>query len=164
MQNSSSEYRNYDLWVRLRQTAHAIHKAREKELRQSGISIMESAALFIVQAIGRKATLVEISRLLFREPNSVSELVRRMEKNGLVRKVKDLDKRNMIRVVLTEKGEQAYSQASKRASIHRIMSVLSEADRQQFDSYLIKLSKKAITELGRSSIPPIPTDYMSTHV
>ena len=103
-----------------------MYKARTRELFQYGITPAEAAVLVIVQAIGEKATPAEISRWLFREPHSISGLLARMEKQGLVRKVKDLDRKNLVRVVITEKGQQAYQQSTKRESIHRIMSSLSE--------------------------------------
>lgn len=38
----------------------------------------------------------------------MSGLLDRMEKQGLVRKVNDLERKNPIRVAVTEKGEEAY--------------------------------------------------------
>jgi len=116
----------------------------------------QAAILFIVQAIGEKATPAEISRWLFREPHSVSGLLARMEKQGLVRKVKDLERKNLVRVVITEEGQKAYQQSTKRESIHRIMSSLSEEDRQQLRSYLEVLQNKALEELGVNRKLPLP--------
>ena len=66
-----------------------------------------------------------------------------MEKQGLVRKVKDLDRKNLVRVVLTEKGREAYYHSTKRESIHQIMSFLSEEERQQLRHCLQTLRDKA---------------------
>ena len=82
---------DYNLWVLLHQAKDAVFKAREKELSQYGISAMEAAALFIIQAIGDKATPAEISRWIFREHHTVTALLSRMEKKGLITKVKDLE-------------------------------------------------------------------------
>jgi len=136
----------YNLWLLLRRATHAALRARERELRQYGISSANSGVLFLVQELGRKATPAEISRQLFREPHSVSGLLSRMEKDGLVRRVKDLRKKNMVRVVLTEKGRKVYEQAKKRGSVHSILSVLSEEERRQLTLCLTKIREKALKE------------------
>lgn len=102
MQDSSSVDRDYKLWVLLRQAADAIYKARSKELSPLGLSPMASAILFIILAIGERATPAEISRWMFREAHSVSGLLDRMEEKGLVRRTKDLEKKNLVRISLTD--------------------------------------------------------------
>ena len=79
-----------------------------------------------------------------------------MEKQGLVKKVKDLDRKNLVRITLTEEGHQAYRESIKRESIHRIMSSLSEEERQQLKSSLLKLRDTALEEPQIESKPPYP--------
>lgn len=86
MKNYSFVDQDYELWVLLHQPRDAVFKAREKELSPYGISTMQAAVLFIILAIGNEATPTEISRWLLREPHSVSNLLSRMEKEGLVTK------------------------------------------------------------------------------
>lgn len=129
-------------------------KARQKELSQYGISAMEAAALFIIQAIGNKPTPAEISRWIFREHHTVTALLSRMEKKGLITKVKDPDRKNTWRVGLTEKGQNAYRQSVKRESIHAAMSPLSQNERQQFESYLKKVRDQAFKySLSEPALP-----------
>jgi DNA-binding MarR family transcriptional regulator len=156
MKNYSATDQDYNLWILLAQTRDAILKARQKELDQYGISTSQAAVLFVIQAIGDRATPAEISRWLFREPHSVSTLLSRMEKQGLVRKVKDLDRKNLVRVVITEKGREAYYQSTKRESIRGIMSSLSEEERQQLTSSLRKLRDEALKR-AVSLKPPVPS-------
>jgi MarR family transcriptional regulator, organic hydroperoxide resistance regulator len=137
-----------DMWLLLTHTRYAVFRAREKELQRYGISPEQASVLFVVQALGNKATPAAISRLIIRQPHTVSALVDRMTKRGLVRKIKDLDRKNLVRVALTEKGEKAYALSSKRGPIHRIMSILTEQERVQFKSVLEKLMAKARKEIG----------------
>jgi len=148
--------KDYALWALLVQAKDMVFKAREKELRQYGISPEEAAVLFIVQTLGNKVTPIEISRWLLREPHTVSGILSRMAKKGLVRKTKDLHKKNLVRVSLTGKGEQAYNQATKIESIHQIMSSLSEEESQQLGSCLRILRDRALKELGIDHKPPFP--------
>ena len=138
----------YGLWLLLILVKDAIHRARQEELRQVGVTSSEAGVLFYAQALGNRATPAEISRCLFKRPHGISTLINRMEKKGLVRKVNDLDRKNLVRVELTAKGQQAYNHASKRAVIHRIISSLSEEERQQLTFYLEKLQSRAFGELG----------------
>ena len=143
-----------ELSVLLFQANDTLLRARDNELRQFGISVRQAAVLFTVKAVKGPATPAEISRWLFREPHTVSGLLNRMEKQGLVRKVKNLERKNLIRVVLTEKGEEAYQQARESKVIRKILSCLSLKERNNLGTYLDKLRNKALGELGgRKSLP-----------
>jgi len=126
------------------------------EASQFGISAPQTQVLFFVQAIDGPVTPAQLSRLLFRQSQSVSGLLTRMEKQGLVKRVKDLDRRNQVRIVMTEKGRQAYNQSTQRKSIQRIMSSLSKEERRQLKSYLQTLKDKALKELAIVRQRPLP--------
>ena len=146
MQDVLDEDETVNLWLLLRRASYTALKARAKELHQYGVSSANGGVLFIVDKLGQQATPAEISRQIFREPHSVSGLLKRMEKDGLIRRVKDLNRKNMIRVEMTEKGREIYKQICKRESIHRILSALSEEERQQLNRCLIKIREKALEE------------------
>lgn len=157
MEDISSADQDYKLGVLLHQARDAVFKARDKELRQHGISSpIQAAVLFIVRAIGGEATPAKISRWLLREPHSVSAILNRMEKEGLVRKTKDLEKKNLIRVTLTEKGQKAYDQSRESKCIKRILSSLSKEQQEQLLLLLWTLRNKALEELGMEGKIPFP--------
>jgi len=143
----------YELWVLLAQTREAMYKARHKELTKYNLSPRQSAVLFIIKALGDGVAPVEISRYLFREHHSVTELLSRMEKEGLVRKVKDLDKKGRVKIFLTPKGQQVYTHSMKRKSIKEIISCLSEEERQQLWSSLKKLRDNALKMAAVRELP-----------
>ncbi|MCK4785222.1 MAG: winged helix DNA-binding protein [Desulfobacteraceae bacterium] len=147
MKDTPSVDLNY-LWMMLHQTRDAIFKLREKELNKFGISTPKAEILFTIEAIGYRATPTEISRHVLREFHSVSSILSRMEKQGLVKKVNDLDRKNMVRVCLTDKGHQVYHEAVKRETIVKILSCLSETEGQQLASSLKKLRDEALKDLG----------------
>ena len=159
MKNISPLDGDYNLWVLLHQTTDAALRARQKELDQFDISVIEVGVLLAIQTIGERATPSEISRRIFREPHSVSALLNRMEKKGLVRRTQDLDRKNLVRVSITEKGQQAYDKSTRRKSIYRIISSLSEEERQQLRSYLEKLRNKSFKELTVEYKPPPLPQY-----
>lgn len=151
MENLSHADEDYNLWLLLIKVSRAMSKARERELRKTGITPEQSGILYIIDNIGKKATLVEISRLTLREPHSVSYLVDRMEKAGLAKRVKDLSRKNMVRVAMTEKGQRAYKQAG-RQTVHQTLSCLFEEERNQLRSYLERLLDKATEVLAYSRL------------
>ena len=148
MKDFLQEDEDFELWWLILSMRRAMHKARARELSQYGITPEEAAVLFVVQTVGRRATPAEISRWLLREPHSISGLIQRMEKEGLVKKVKDLDRKNLVRVALTEKGQQAYYQSAKRDSIHQIMSSISKEERQCIRASLDRLGIRRLRRLG----------------
>ena len=94
--------------------------------------------MFVVQALGNKATPAALSRHIIRQPHTVSALVDRMARRGLVKKVKDLDRKNLVRVVMTEKGKKTYELSTKRGPIHRIMSYLECGRKERIQGRLWK--------------------------
>ena len=151
---------DYNLWILLNQVHTFMLNARDRELMEYGQTTMQAAVLFIVNAIGETATPAAISRWFLRKPPAISGLLDRMEKAGLIKKVKDFPKRNWIRIVLTKKGQKAYKQALQRKTIHQIMGCLSEEEREQLTSILIKLRSKATKVLDykqKIPFPQIPT-------
>jgi len=155
MKETKGVEQNYRLYVLLDQANVTILNALEDELRQYRISAMQASVLFITKAIGKDATPAEIARWLIRKPHTVSGLLARMERSGLVKKTKNFAKKNLIRVTLTAKGEKAYNQSLKRVSLRRIMSCLSENERKQLGISLEKLRDEALKEprIKRKKLP-----------
>ena len=80
---------DYNLWSLLFQTRRAMLKARAQELAPYNISPRRSGVLHIIQDLGGSATLTDIAWWLLLENHSVSETISRMQRDGLVRKVKE---------------------------------------------------------------------------
>ena len=147
---------DYNLWLFLAQVRSVMLKSRQAELSRYGITASEASVLFIINAIPGDVTPAEISRWLFRQSQSIAGILNRMERQGLVRRIRDLDKANQVRVVLTEKGIECYRHAAKRESIHRIMGSLSGEMRQQLEACLEKLKDKSLAYLGEQYELPFP--------
>jgi MarR family multiple antibiotic resistance transcriptional regulator len=149
-------YSDYYLWVLFSQTRDAISKARERELHSQHISERHAQLLFMIELIGRNATPAKIAKWLFREPHSISEIIDRMEKQGLLKKVKDLERKNQVRIVITKKGQEYYQRSFIPKNIPDILSVLPNDERKQFISSLMKLRKTAIKRVGIKYEVPLP--------
>jgi DNA-binding MarR family transcriptional regulator len=71
-----------------------------------------------------------------------------MASRGLIKKFKDLDRKNLVRIEITEKGMKAYEQSTKRGPIHRIMGKLSPEEKKQVRQSLEKIYNQARKEIG----------------
>jgi len=135
------------LWVLIAQTKDAILRARERDYARFGISNERRAVLFIIQNNGGRATPVEIARDLFRELNSVTEMLKRMEKDGLIKREKSAG-RSRIEVSLTEKGLDVFRQSLHNETDRRLFSVLTKSERERLATTLFKLRGKVLEDLG----------------
>jgi hypothetical protein len=78
----------FSLFVLVAQTKDAILKARQIEYERFGISNERRALLWIIQSYGDQATPAQIARRIFRELQSITEMLKRMESDGLVTRSK----------------------------------------------------------------------------
>jgi DNA-binding MarR family transcriptional regulator len=148
MKESLSANEALRLWVLLGQTRDLIRNAIRKELEQNNVTSRQAGVLMVLQANTERLTPAEISRQLFREPHTISAVLKRMEKQGWLTRQKDLKKKNMIRVALTEEGRKLYFKTSNRKAISKIFLCLSEEEVTQLSSCLDKLKRRGMKEIG----------------
>ena len=147
MGTNVTTYGKRELWALLSQASNAMSRVADSELSQVGISMMQAAVLVFVKNSKEPVIPAHISRWLFREPHTVSQLLMRMEKQGLVKRTKDLDRKNQVRITLTEMGEKAFQQQSEMRGIGRILSTLTPEECGKLGASLKKLRDEAIKEL-----------------
>jgi DNA-binding MarR family transcriptional regulator len=135
------------LWVLIAQTKDAILKARQRDYARFGISDDRRAILYIIMNNGGKATPVVIARNLFRELHSVTEMLKRMENDGLVERRKGTG-RSKVEVVITQQGIDVFEQSYHNETDQRIFSALTKQERERFSQYLWKLRSRVLEDLG----------------
>ena len=148
MKKTKPADQDFELWWLIHQTTHLMERVREKELSKQGLTIVQAGILFSVHILGQRATPAELARWQAREPHTISGVLNVMVKKGLVRKVKDLHRKNMVRVDMTEKGKKVYSEVAKRESVYKMMSVLPNHGYEQLENYMDVLRTKALDLLG----------------
>ena len=136
-----------EIWILLHQVWQTMQKAREKELARCGVSLKRSNILFLITAIasaGRPVTAGEITRWTLLEKHTVFERLKRMEKDGLLRRVSGRAGERAKELVLTEAGEQALERSAKRDSVSKMLSALSPHERQELKVICRKLRDAAV--------------------
>lgn len=140
-------YGKRELWALLDQATTAISRVADNELSEAGITMIQGAVLHFVKSAKEPVTPAQISRWLFREPHTVSQLLMRMEKQGFVKRTKDLERKNQLRITLTEKGEQAYQKQIQMRVISKILDTFSPEECNKFGAGLKRLRDEAVKEL-----------------
>jgi DNA-binding MarR family transcriptional regulator len=137
----------YRLWLLLSQTRSALFKARQARVGHY-LHPNQATALIAIWAANGQATPAMLARELFLERHTVSELISRMEKKGLVNKNRDEKKRNVVRITITEKGRRIGHQMIQIDFIRQMMSNLTDEQQVQLRTGLTILLKAALNELG----------------
>jgi DNA-binding MarR family transcriptional regulator len=114
----------YELWLLLSKTKSAIFKARHKRFGRY-MHPNQVAALVTIWRYDGQATPAVLKNQLFLEPHSISELVDRMKEKGLVTKARDKNRGNVVRISITDTGQQICSELVHADFIRGLMLELS---------------------------------------
>jgi len=141
------------LYALFDQTRETLFKAVELELAQYQLSAPQVKILHLLAQHNGRMTLNQLASQTVRELNSISTLISRMQKRGLVKKVKNSGDERLY-VTLTDKGKDIYENTVTEHSIFLIFGALSEKEKKQLASLLAKLQDKARALLGLDFRPP----------
>jgi len=135
--NSESENTVLRLWLLLRRVGDALALCQDSVFGKYGLTTEQFGVLSSIKSRGPLRP-TDLSHILERTPNSISMLVDRMVKAGLVRRTRDRKDRRVVTVSLTSKGEAAVEPAIPAGweFIHQILSPLSQNDQRSFASML----------------------------
>jgi len=125
---------------------HALLKIRRKELAPSHISPRQAQIIFILSNLQR-ANLAELAKHSNRGINTLSNQMRLLEKDGLVKKFRETPKSTLLTFELTQKGSDICDFSFKGNRIERqVMAALSDDELKQIISMLEKLINEAETQ------------------
>jgi DNA-binding MarR family transcriptional regulator len=105
---------------------------------------------YMTEVSGDPITITDLAPVLYHNVNTVSSMIDRMEKKGLVEKIRDLADRRAIRLQITPEGGEVFSNASRpsRELIKRLFSVFSDEELATLISMMEKLKTKIREELA----------------
>ena len=144
---------DYQLWIMLDQLRYMIFRSRKMELARYNITPQQAHILYILNLSGDSTTIDEIVEYTQHQHHSISTLINRMTKKGLVSKIKILGKGQKLDIVITEKGRDLL-RIMTRDSVRKIFSCLSEEDKHEIIAYLCKLTVSSYKALGKKYKPP----------
>jgi DNA-binding MarR family transcriptional regulator len=136
-----------------------LQRARELELARVALTIPQAGVLYFLKTSKEPLTPMKLSRLMNRQPHTVSALVTRMEAQGLVKTTKDLQRKNWVRVSLTKKGEEAHKRQMTQKAAREATSCLSKKEIDALNAICKKLRAKG-AELIRQMQPSPYSDSL----
>jgi DNA-binding MarR family transcriptional regulator len=141
---------NYQLWRLFFVAQSVMGRVRDLELSGMGVTPEQSGALFLLAARG-KSTIGEMADAWVRQRNSVSTLMERMARQGLVKKVK-VPKQKDLEIEITAKGREMFKRIVASGQIFDLVfSSFSEKDRMEFARYLKMVLSRSRTILHENN-------------
>jgi DNA-binding MarR family transcriptional regulator len=96
------------------QTAHALEARMEAALGEAGLSGAKFSVLSELVRSGEALPLSELADRLACVRSNMTQLVDRLEADGLVRRVADPNDRRSVKAQITQEGERRQSDGSRR--------------------------------------------------
>jgi DNA-binding MarR family transcriptional regulator len=112
------------LWRQLYQTYTLLKQCEDRIFEEHGLTTEQYAVLVSIEYLGEPARVTDIARWLERSTNSISMIVDRMVKAGLVRRARDKSDRRVVYVSKTAKAESRFTPATA-ASFEHVQKILS---------------------------------------
>ena len=133
----------YLTYTRYKNCSDQIHK-------QQGLTQEQYLVLVTIKYHDPPTRITDVAHWVERSTNSVSMIVDRMVKAGLLRRVRDRSDRRVVNVFLTSKAEDALKPANiaGREFIQQIMSPLSYEDARTFLSLFEMINYKLLEYLN----------------
>ena len=144
------------LWRLFSRTQYMIRKALQRALTKSNIQLRSISVLASIIRLDEQATIAEISKELVLELHTISEHLKRLETQGLIKKIKDKKGRRITRIEVTEKGIEVYLSVIRQNTVQSIMSALTPEEKHQFWLLLEKIQDNAIKHLGAEIVSHHP--------
>ena len=119
------------LWRQVYQTYTLLKRCEDQIFDEYGLTTEQYGVLVAIDYFGGPTKVTDIAHWLERSTNSISMIVDRMVKVGLVRRARSTADRREVRVANTSKGKAALRPANLASfeAVQKILSPLSHEDR-----------------------------------
>ena len=137
------------VWLLCHQCHNLLSRCEEVQFSGNGITPEQHSVLMTIKYANDPVRPTDIANWLDRRPHSISLMIERMQKSGLVKRISDLPDRRSVRIVMTKKGEKIADQATAKnwQLIYEILSEFSEDDLETLARLMGKIRDKAFNIL-----------------
>jgi DNA-binding MarR family transcriptional regulator len=141
------------LWRRLYETYTLLKRCEDQIFEERGLTTEQYAVLVSLTYLGQPARVTDIARWLERSTNSISMIVDRMVRAGLVRRVRDKVDRRVVYVSKTSKAESLFRPATMEsfANVRKILLPIPYKDRLTLLSLLGEVKYETLKCLNREA-------------
>ena len=133
---------NFKVWLTIADLQHKMVLIRDKELIKYDITPRQMQIMRLIDALGPEATISVIARAMERKLDVISRQTALMERDGLIKRVKEQPKSRLLKIELTEKGRDFLKISRFSEGMNEISSVLTEPELLELDSLLKRLLAK----------------------
>jgi DNA-binding MarR family transcriptional regulator len=148
-EESQNRINNFILWGLFFTSQSAVGRLRTLELASIGVTPEQSGVLQLLAGNKGKSSIAEMADAWLRQKNSVSTLINRMSKQGLVEKIK-IPKQKDLEIEITRKGRELYYKINNTSKVFDMaFADLSREDKKRFAHYLelvLARSRKILDE------------------
>ncbi len=145
---------NQKTWNRLVTIMIIWERARDLELAKIGLNMVQAEVLHCLKTAKGPMTPMKLSRMMHRQPHTISALVHRMETQGLITTRRDMERKNWVRLSLTTNGEEALKRWSTATMVPDALSCLSKKEREVLFTVTQKLHTKGLDLLRQMQPNP----------
>ncbi|MBZ0263353.1 MarR family winged helix-turn-helix transcriptional regulator [bacterium] len=126
-----NEVRSLDAYIKLVRCTESLAASLERGLKAAGLTVSQFGVLEALYHLGSMHQNVLCEKLL-KSGGNLTMVVDNLEKNGLVRRVRDSRDRRRILVKLTDKGDQKIREVfpAHKSAIVEKFNVLSDEEKQ----------------------------------
>jgi DNA-binding MarR family transcriptional regulator len=146
MKRQKGESQHLRAFMLLHRVRDLLFRCQDQAVAKYGLTAEQYSVLVAIAFLDAPVRATDIGRWMDRKVNSVSMIVDRMVRSGLVRRARDLPDRREVRLAMTAKGEQALRSANPPVAklVDEIMSALPSEDARTLIELLETLRDRAI--------------------
>jgi DNA-binding MarR family transcriptional regulator len=148
--NSKAENTVSRLWFMIHRTHNMLKACEDQVLSKHKITTEQYVVLVAIKYLGSHVRPTDVARSLAHSPNSVSMIVDRMVKGGLLRRIRDRRDRRVVFLIITSTGEKILKPAVAAGweFVQKVLSPLSSGDREAFLKLLLTVQYEACKQLN----------------
>jgi len=138
------------LWFLMHRDVGLFRRCEDQAYGEKGLTMEQFSVLAAMKYIGHPVGPKNIADWIGRSPNSISMIIDRMVKAGLVRRTRDRIDRRVVNVTPTSKAEDSFKLAIPAGweFMHKIMLPLSEADKHTLARLLETIRYETLNHLN----------------
>lgn len=150
----------HHVWVLLRQASNLMPKYLDPIFAKTGITYQQYMVLFTVKLLDSPVTISDVAHNLDRSINTISTIIERMHKDGLIKRTRDTRDRRTVILRMTRKGEEIASSVALPywSMVEKLLSHFSTTELQTMDRLISKLKRYMAEEIGPDKIADLYTE------
>ena len=151
-------------WLLIHQSHNLLSRSENAIFAKMGLTSRKHSVLLALKNLPNPVTVTDVARWLDRNPNGISMMIDRMERDGLVERVRDMPDRRAVRLVITRRGEELYKEANvlnwqlfqevfsriPEEDLLKLSNLLKKVRSQTLDYLKIDVSTDRIQVLGKN--------------